>query len=66
MLVISATDLARRTREVLDKVAVQGTIVVVERNQRVIARIATEVPHMTAGTQWLGRRAVPGRSRCVA
>ncbi|MDR0246781.1 MAG: type II toxin-antitoxin system Phd/YefM family antitoxin [Burkholderiales bacterium] len=48
MLLISATDLARRTREVLDKVVIQGATIIVERNQRVIARIAPEVPYMTA------------------
>jgi antitoxin (DNA-binding transcriptional repressor) of toxin-antitoxin stability system len=48
MQTISATDLARRTREVLDKVALQGTTVIVARNERVIARITPEAPHMTA------------------
>lgn len=47
MQTISATDLARRTREVLDKVAIQGTTVIVERSERVIARITPEIPHMT-------------------
>lgn len=48
MQTISATDLTRRTREMLDKVVVQGTTIVVERNARVIARITPEVPSMTA------------------
>jgi antitoxin (DNA-binding transcriptional repressor) of toxin-antitoxin stability system len=54
MLLISATDLARRTREILDKVVIQGATIVVERNQRVIARIAPEVPHMTASAALAG------------
>lgn len=36
---ISATDLARNTREILDKVASQGETMAVERNHIVIARI---------------------------
>ncbi|MCL2161276.1 MAG: type II toxin-antitoxin system Phd/YefM family antitoxin [Betaproteobacteria bacterium] len=58
MLVISATDLARRTREVLDKVVIHGATVVVERNQRVIARIAPEVPHITASAALAGLEGV--------
>ena len=54
MLVISATDLARRTREVLDTVVIQGATVIVERNQKVIAKIAPEVSHMTASAALTG------------
>jgi antitoxin (DNA-binding transcriptional repressor) of toxin-antitoxin stability system len=45
---ISATDLAQHTREVLDKVLIQGTTIIVERDERAIARITPEIPHMTA------------------
>lgn len=48
MQTISATDLARRTREVLDKVATQGASFIVERNEVVIARITPDAPRMTA------------------
>ncbi len=48
MQTIRATDLARRTREVLDKVVTQGATVIVERNEIIIARITPEAPHMTA------------------
>jgi antitoxin (DNA-binding transcriptional repressor) of toxin-antitoxin stability system len=48
METVSATDLARHTREVLDKVVIQGTTLIVERNEMVIARITPEVPRMTA------------------
>lgn len=54
MQTISATDLARRTREILDTVAIQGSTVIVERNERVIARITPEVPHMTASEALAG------------
>jgi antitoxin (DNA-binding transcriptional repressor) of toxin-antitoxin stability system len=47
MQTISVTDLIRRPREVLDKVVVQGTTVVVKHKARVIARITPENPHMT-------------------
>lgn len=48
MQTISATDLARNTREVLDKVANRGETVVVERNRVVIARIVPPERTMTA------------------
>jgi len=48
MQTITATDLARRTREVLDSVAIQGKTIVVERNETPIARIVPETPQMTA------------------
>jgi antitoxin (DNA-binding transcriptional repressor) of toxin-antitoxin stability system len=48
MQTISATDLARHTREVLDEVVIQKTTVIVERNSRAVARITPEVPRMTA------------------
>jgi hypothetical protein len=54
MLTISATDLARRTREVLDKVVIQRASIIVERNEMVIARITPEFPHMTASEALAG------------
>lgn len=48
MQTIRATDLARHTREVLDKVAGQGATIIIERNEIAIARITPEAPAMTA------------------
>lgn len=47
MQTISATDLARRTREVLNKVATQRTSIRIERNEVPIARISPESASMT-------------------
>jgi antitoxin (DNA-binding transcriptional repressor) of toxin-antitoxin stability system len=54
MQTVSATDLARHTREVLDTVVIHGATVIVERNERVIARITPEVPRMTASEALAG------------
>ena len=40
MPTISATELARNARDILDMVASRGEIVMVERNRAVVARIA--------------------------
>jgi antitoxin (DNA-binding transcriptional repressor) of toxin-antitoxin stability system len=48
MQTISATDLARNTREILDRVASGGETVVIERNHTVIAQIVPPVRNMTA------------------
>jgi len=48
MRTISATDLARNTREILDKVASHGETVVIERNHIMIAQIVPPVRIMTA------------------
>lgn len=48
MTTITATDLARRTREILDTVARGGETVSVERNHVVIAHIVPPEPTMTA------------------
>lgn len=48
MQTISATDLARNTREILDKVASLGETMVVERNHVVIAKIVPPQLAMTA------------------
>ena len=48
MQTISATDLARNTREILDLVATRGETVVVERNRVLIAQIIPPERTMTA------------------
>ena len=54
MQTISATDLARNTREVLDKVANRGETVAVERNHALIAKIVPAEPSMTATEALMG------------
>lgn len=54
MQTISATELARNTREILDMVAGGGEIVMVERNRTVIARIAPPERAMTAAQALAG------------
>jgi antitoxin (DNA-binding transcriptional repressor) of toxin-antitoxin stability system len=54
MQVISATDLARNTREILDKVAAQGECVMVERNHIVVAQIVSPTRTMTAAQALAG------------
>lgn len=56
MQTISATDLARNTREILDKVASQGETMTVERNHRVIAQIVPPERIMTATQAIAGLR----------
>lgn len=46
--VITATDLARNTRNILDKVAIGGQSLAIERNNALIARIVPAEPTMTA------------------
>jgi antitoxin (DNA-binding transcriptional repressor) of toxin-antitoxin stability system len=58
METISATDLARNTREILDKVASQGESVAIERNHTMIAQIVPPVRTMTA-SQALAWLALP-------
>lgn len=48
MQTISATDLARNTREILDKVAIRGESVIIERNRAMIAQIIPPPQTMTA------------------
>jgi len=54
MRTISATELARKTREILDKVASHGETVVIERNQTVIAQIVPPERTMTAAQALAG------------
>lgn len=48
MQTVSATHLARHTREILDQVANQGVVVAVERNHATIAQIMPPQRTMTA------------------
>lgn len=54
MQTVSATELARNTREILDRVAGEGEIVMVERNRRIIARITPPERVMTAAQALAG------------
>lgn len=54
MQTISATDLARHTREILDKVASHGETVIVERNHTMIAQIVPPERTMTASEALAG------------
>lgn len=54
MQTISATDLARNTREILDKVASQGQTVTIERNHTLIAQIMPPQRTMTAAQALAG------------
>ncbi len=51
---ITATDLARHTRKILDRVASQGESVIVERNHVVVARIVPSEATMTAAQALAG------------
>ncbi|MDO3615309.1 type II toxin-antitoxin system Phd/YefM family antitoxin [Ralstonia pseudosolanacearum] len=48
MPTITATDLARHTRHVLDQVVRGGQVVTIERNHAPVARLVPATPHMTA------------------
>ncbi len=48
MQTISATDLARNTREILDRVSSQGESVAIQRNQTLIAQIVPSPRTMNA------------------
>lgn len=54
MNTISATELARNTREVLDRVAGNGEVVLVKRNDAAIARILPAEQMMTAAQALAG------------
>ena len=54
MQTISATDLARNTREILDKVASRGETVIIERNHTTIAQIMPPPQIMTAAQALAG------------
>ncbi len=56
MQTISATDLARHTRQVLDTVASRGETVAIERNHVMIAKIIPPEVTMTAAQALAGLR----------
>jgi len=51
---ITATNLARHTRQIVNRVARQGETIVVERNQTVIARLVPADPAMNAAQALAG------------
>ncbi|GAB4266369.1 MAG: hypothetical protein Kow00122_20960 [Thermoleophilia bacterium] len=48
MRIITAIELARNLRKVLDRLAIEGEEVIVERNHRQVARIIPGLGHQTA------------------
>jgi antitoxin (DNA-binding transcriptional repressor) of toxin-antitoxin stability system len=64
MQTISATELARNTSKILDRVISRGEGVAVERNRAVIARIVPAARTMTAAEALSGLE--PGLSRTQA
>ena len=54
MQTVSATDLARNTRQILDQVASRGECVLVERNHTVVAQIWPHARSMTAAQALAG------------
>jgi len=54
MQTVSATDLARNTRHILDQVASRGECVMVERNHTVVAQIGPPERSMTAAQALAG------------
>ncbi|SAK89105.1 Phd_YefM [Caballeronia catudaia] len=58
MQTITATDLARQTRQILDAVARNGETVIIERNNLPVARLVPPEPVMTAAQALAGLPAV--------
>ena len=54
MQTISATELTRNTREILDRVAAQGETVAIERNHTMVAQIMPPQKAMTAAQALAG------------
>jgi antitoxin (DNA-binding transcriptional repressor) of toxin-antitoxin stability system len=54
MQTISATELTRNTREILDRVATRGETVIIERNHATIAQITPPQKTMTAAQALAG------------
>jgi len=54
MQTISATELTRNTREILDRVATRGEVVTIERNHTMIAQIMPPQRTMTASQALAG------------
>jgi len=57
MNTVSASDLARNTRKILDRVSSRGETVLVERNRTTVARIVPPERIMTADQALSGLRA---------
>jgi antitoxin (DNA-binding transcriptional repressor) of toxin-antitoxin stability system len=66
MYTISATELARNTRKILDAVAGRGETVVVERNHVLIARIVPSESTMTAAQALAGLQPMLTPSQAAA
>ncbi|MCG1042723.1 type II toxin-antitoxin system Phd/YefM family antitoxin [Mycetohabitans sp. B8] len=54
MQAITATELARQTRQILDTVARQGQTIIIERNHVPVARIVPPEPTMNAAQALAG------------
>ncbi|MCG1055992.1 type II toxin-antitoxin system Phd/YefM family antitoxin [Mycetohabitans sp. B5] len=54
MQAITATELARQTRQILDTVARQGQTIIIERNHVPVARLVPPEPTMTAAQALAG------------
>jgi prevent-host-death family protein len=54
MQTITATELARQTRQILDTVARDGEAVIIERNNMPVARLVPPEPLMTAAQALAG------------
>jgi antitoxin (DNA-binding transcriptional repressor) of toxin-antitoxin stability system len=66
MQIISATELARNTRQILDKVVSQGDAVTIERNHSVIAQIVPAPKQMNAAQILAGLATRPALSTSQA
>jgi len=64
--IISATDLARNTRKILDDVASRGETVEIERNHVTVARLVPPEPVMTAAQALSGLRPILAPSQAAA
>ena len=58
MQIISATELARNTRKILDDVASRGESISIERNNVTVAKIVPPEPIMTAAQALAGLRPI--------
>lgn len=63
MPTVTATDLARNTRAILDQVVSGGEAVEVERNQRIVATLVPAIRPMTAREALAGLRPMLSRSQ---
>ena len=65
MQIVSATDLARNTREILDKVSSSGESVAIERNQVTVAHLVPPEPMMTAAQALVGLKGMLTRDQAA-